>query len=199
MRGLHGGDYFEFTETYEVHGVDDLRMFDAVAAIAGAVGFDYSFEDVESNAIGTVTDGVEIELETGLVSFDGHDAQFFGIVDEDPGRGRIVGIWLEHCSRARTESAIRDCFERAGLQPRILGAALSLHILQLVERQIERQPLRDAHGEFAFLLELFVNLKILPLRIVLDRSDSIPGDVLENQFDSTAPLLRRGVRNPHSN
>src|SRR5260370_1777122 len=199
MRRVDGGDDFELPKTDEVHGLDDLRMFDAGTAIAGAVGFQYGFEDVESNAIGAVADGVEIELEAGLVPFDSHDAQFFWIVNEDSGGGRIVGIWLQHCGRARTECSIRDGFERTGLQPGILGAALCLHILQFIERQIEWQPLRDAHGKFAFLFELLVNLKILPSRIVLDGSDSILGDVLQDQFDSAAALLRRGIGNPHSN
>src|SRR5260370_41181804 len=117
MRGLHGGDDFELPKTDEVHGLYDLRMFDAVTAIAGAVGFQYGFEDVESNAIGAVADGVKIEVEAGPIAFGGHDAQFFWIVNEDSGGGRVIGIWLQHCGRARTERAIRGRFEPTGLQP----------------------------------------------------------------------------------
>src|SRR5216683_7032597 len=63
MRRLHGGDDFELGEAREVLGGDDLRVLDAVAAVALAIGFCDGFEDVERDAIGAVADGVEVELE----------------------------------------------------------------------------------------------------------------------------------------
>ena len=44
MRRLHGGDDIEFGEAREIVGRDDLRVLDAVAAVARAVGFGDGFE-----------------------------------------------------------------------------------------------------------------------------------------------------------
>ena len=38
------------------------------------------------------------------------------------------------------------------------------------------QPLGDAHREFVFIFQIAINLEIVPVRIILDRSDAIFGD-----------------------
>jgi len=60
MRRLHGGDDLQAGEARNVGERDDLRVFDAIAAVARAVGFGDGFECVERDAIGAVADGVEI-------------------------------------------------------------------------------------------------------------------------------------------
>ena len=50
MRRLHGGDDVERGEAREIGGGDDLRVFDAIAAVARAVGFCDGFKCVESDA-----------------------------------------------------------------------------------------------------------------------------------------------------
>src|SRR6266480_7240413 len=196
MRRLHGSNDVEFRKTDEIHGRDDLRVFDAVAAVARAVGFGDRFENVQRDAISAIADGVEGQLETSLVALNSHRRELFRIAGEDSARRGIVGIGLEHRGGARTHGSIRKCFQGARLQPGILGAALSSHILQLVERQIERQPLRDSNGKFAFFFQLLVYLKIRPFGIILDGSDAVPGGIFEHPLDSLAAPLNCGIGNP---
>ena len=108
-------------------------MLDAIAAVARAVGLENRFENVESNAIGAITYGMKVQLETCFVALNGHGAQFFWIVGENARRRGIVAIGLEHCGGAGAESAIGDGFERAGLEPRVRSTALRAPVLQIVQ------------------------------------------------------------------
>ena len=165
-------------------------MLDAVAAVAWPVSFGHCLENVQANAVGAIADGVKRQLESSFVALDSHGAQFAWIVREDARRGRIITIGFEQRRRARTQSAVADGLQRAGLQPWIPIAALCAPILQLIERGIERQPLRDARGEFAVLLQLLINLKIFPCRIVLHGSDTVARDIRQHDFNSPPPLFR---------
>src|SRR6266704_1685126 len=87
----------------------------AIRAFARAGSLGDRFENVEGYAIGAIADGVESQLEPGLVALNGHRGEFFRIVGKDStGRG-IVGIRLEHRRSARTHSSIREGFQRTGL------------------------------------------------------------------------------------
>ena len=100
MRRLHGSYDVEFRKTREIHGRDDLRVLDAVAAVAGAVGLGDRGENVQRDAIGAIANGVERQLKPGLVALNSHRRELFRIVGEDStGRG-IVGIGLEHSRSA---------------------------------------------------------------------------------------------------
>src|SRR6266849_3104126 len=103
MRGLHGGDDFELGEAREIFWGDDLRVLDAVAAVALAIGFCDGFENVERDAVGAVADGVEVELESGLVAFDGQRFQLVGLHNQNSSGLGVVGIGLEHGGGAGTE------------------------------------------------------------------------------------------------
>src|SRR5206468_9283244 len=149
-------------EALKVHWCNHLCVLDAVTAVAWPVSFCHRLENVQANAVGAIADGVKRQLESSFVALDSHGAQFAWIVREDARRGRIITIGFEQRRRARTQSAVADGLQRAGLQPWIPIAALCAPILQLIERGIERQPLRDARGEFAVLLQLLINLKIFP-------------------------------------
>ena len=63
---------FELAEAREIFGRDDLRVFDAIAAVARTVCGDDCCESIESDVVCAVTDRVEGELEAGAVAFDGH-------------------------------------------------------------------------------------------------------------------------------
>ncbi len=79
-------------ETREIVRRNDLRVFDAVAAVARAIGFEDGCENVERLAIGAVADGVKINLEAGFIALDGHGSKLIGIDGENSARGRIIGI-----------------------------------------------------------------------------------------------------------
>ena len=79
MRGLHGGDDLEFSETGEIAGLNHLRVLHAIAPVARAIGFAHSGERIERDAVCAVAYGVKGELKTGMVAFDGHLPELFGI------------------------------------------------------------------------------------------------------------------------
>ena len=86
VRRLHRSNHFEFREALEIHRRDHLRVLDAVAAVARAIRLANGFENVESNAVGAISDGMKVQLKAGLIALDGHGAQFVGIVSEDSRR-----------------------------------------------------------------------------------------------------------------
>src|SRR6266849_2096428 len=194
MRRLHGGDDFELGKALEIVGGADLGVLDAVAAVTRAIGFCDGFEDVERDAIGAVADGVEVELESGLVAFDGERFQFVGLHDQNAAGLGVVGIRLEHGGGAGTESAVGDHFESAGFEPRVGDAAFGALVFQVVERLGEMQPFGDAHGELAVVFELLVSEEIFPIGIILSGSDAILGEIGQNQDDSAAALLDARIR-----
>src|SRR6266849_409946 len=85
-----------------------LRVFDAVAAVAGAAGLGDGFENIQRNAIGAIADGVKGQLESGLVPFDGHGLQLFGVVGENSSAGGIIVVRFEKRDGARAQSYIGD-------------------------------------------------------------------------------------------
>jgi hypothetical protein len=172
-----------------------LGVFDAITAVARAIGFADCFEDVEGDTIGTVADSMKIKLKPGFIALDSHLAEFVGLHDEDAADGRIVGVRSEHDGSARAERAIGDHFQRAGFEPGITGAALSAHIQKVVERGGERKPFGDADGELPFLLQLLISNVIFPLGIVLNGSDAIFGEFGEDEFDAAAAAFFGGIRN----
>src|SRR5216683_2060933 len=194
VRRLHGGDDFELGKALEIFWGDDLRVLDAVAAVALAIGFCDGFENVERDAVGAVADGVEVELESGLVAFDGQRFQFVGLHDQNAAGLGVVGIRLEHSGGAGTESAVGDHFESAGFEPRVGDAAFGALVFQVVERLGEMQPFGDAHGELAVVFELLVSEEIFPIGIILSGSDAILGEISQNQDDSATALLDAGIR-----
>ena len=193
MRRLHGGYYVELGKTREIFESDDLGVLDAIAAIAGAVGFGDGFEDIEGDAIGAVADGVEGELEASFVALDGHLAKFIGIHDEDARSGGVVGVRREHSCGTRAESTVGDHFQGARFKPRIGDAALTAQILQIAQRRGEAEPFGDADGELAFFLDVAIDEEIVPIGIVLDGGDAIFGKVNENQVDAFAALRGRRI------
>src|SRR5581483_5779791 len=62
-------------------------------------------------------------------------------------------------------------------------------LLQFIERSIEWQPLADARGELAFLLQFLVNLKTLPTGIVLRRGDAMFRQVGQRDLDAATPIF----------
>src|SRR5216683_5406314 len=194
VRRLHGGDDFELGKALEIVGGDDLGVLDAVAAVARAIGFGDGFKDIEGDAVGAVADGVEVELESSFVAFDGERFQLIGLHDQDAADLGIIGIGLEHGGGARTERAVGDHFESAGLEPRVGGAPIGALVFQVMERLGEVQPFRDADGELAIPFELLVGEEIFPSGIILNGSDAILGEIGQNQGDSAAALLDAGVR-----
>ena len=70
MRRLHGCDDVERRESSEIGGCDDLCVFDAVAAVAGPLALATASKAIESDGVGAVADGVEVELEAGFVAVD---------------------------------------------------------------------------------------------------------------------------------
>ena len=67
MVGLHGGDYVQLGEAVEILGGHVLRVLDAEAAVAVAVGFlDFGVQ-VEDDRDALVADGVGANLQSGGV------------------------------------------------------------------------------------------------------------------------------------
>ena len=184
MGRLHGSDDVERGETREVGRRDDLRVLNAIATVARAVGFGDGFERIEGDGVGAIADSVEVELEAGLIALDRHLFQLGGIDGHDAACRWIVGIRRGHRGGARAESAIGNHFQCAGLEPRIGCAAFAAHVLQIFEVVGEVQPLGDANGELAFIFQRAIGEEVFPLGIVLDRGDAIFREVGEDKFDA---------------
>src|SRR5579885_2426447 len=68
MIGLHRGDHAQPSEGGDVGSLNMLRMLNAESAITFAVGALDPVEEVENNPIGPVADGMDGQLQTGLVA-----------------------------------------------------------------------------------------------------------------------------------
>src|SRR6266436_3494412 len=90
---------------------------------------------------------------------------------------------------ARTEGTSCDRLDGAGLEPGIACAAFTAPILQIIERVGEVQPLGDSNGELVFVLQLLEDAEVLPIGIILDRSDAVLREVGKNEQEAFAPLL----------
>src|SRR6266853_713436 len=115
MRRLHGSDDVKFGKAGEIHGRDNLRVLDAVAAVSRAIGLPNCFEHIQRDAVGAIAYSVESELEAGLVALNGHRRELLRVDCEDSTGGWIVSIGLEHCRGARTHGSIRESFQCACL------------------------------------------------------------------------------------
>src|SRR5271157_1331138 len=73
-----------------------------------------------------------------------------------------------------------------GIVERVVHALL----LQRLHRIVEAQPFADAEGQLPFLLESFVNQKVLPGRTVLRGGHAPARSVGQRDFGSTAALCR---------
>ena len=144
MRGLHRGDDIHVGELGEIVGRDDLGVFDAITAVALAIGRDNGGKSIEGDVIGAVADGVKGELEGVTVALDGEGFQFVGRYAHDAGGVGVVGIRGEHRGGASAERAVENFFQRAGFEPGVGGAALPPHLLQAREIDFEGQPFGDA-------------------------------------------------------
>ena len=91
-------------------GTEGTCAITTAATVALAVGFGDGFENVESGAIGFVTDGVESDLEAGFVPLDGKFAIVVEVGGEDAAGGGIVGIGCEERGGTAAKGAIEEAF-----------------------------------------------------------------------------------------
>src|SRR5438876_10550914 len=66
----------------------------------------------------------------------------------------------------------------------MMGAML----LEDAERRVERQPLGNARGQFAFALQFFEGEEIFPIGIILDGGDAGLGSIGQCQLERVAAL-----------
>ena len=66
--------------------------------------------------------------------------------------------------------------------------------LQLCDRVVKRQPLRNPRRQLPFPLQFLVNQKIVPRRIILRRRNPMARQVGQRQFNSLPPLRVRRLR-----
>src|SRR5262245_50262230 len=98
MVGLHRGNYVLTTKARYVAGTQVLGMFDAKSAVTWAVGRGSLFEEIQDVAVGLVANGVNENLQTGLVGGDDalqHGAFGQHLVEKQAARVRSVRIGLE--------------------------------------------------------------------------------------------------------
>src|SRR5277367_2422362 len=70
VRWLHGRDDIELAEAREIFGRDELRVFDAITAVAQTIRRDDCGESIEGDMVCAVAYRVEGELKSGAVAFD---------------------------------------------------------------------------------------------------------------------------------
>src|SRR5271156_2299114 len=69
------------------------------------------------------------------------------------------------------------------------------HLLQLVDGSGEGQQFADARGELTVFLKLLVHEKVLPVGVVLDRSDAMRNRVFEGEQVAFEAKISAGRRN----
>ena len=139
-------------------------------------------EGVKRHGSGFVADGVEAELEAELRAFDGHFVELVLRVLGKAGVAGIVGVGSFHSSGARAERTIHEAFEEAGVKHGVVHVVVIAHSDQLGQRSLEGQPFGDAEVELAFLLQLLVDEKILPVAEVLHAGDAVGEGVGDGEF-----------------
>ena len=86
MIGLHGSDDAQLFEAWNIGGVDNLRVLDAIARGARDAGL---VESIEGHRRRLVADGVEANLKAGVRPFKRHGVELLLCVLR---KARIVGV-----------------------------------------------------------------------------------------------------------
>ena len=155
MAGLHGGDDFQRFELCDLRRSGYLRMFDAQAEIVAAVGrFHVRLargllgfgKGIERHLHAFVADGMKANLEAGEHPLLGHFVQLGRIVTGQARVLGIVGVGLEHRGRVRSQRAVHESFQHAGVQHQIRLRMRVALAVQLFDRVVKGQPLADARG-----------------------------------------------------
>ena len=135
-------------------------MFDAVAAVARAIGFEHGGESIKSNAVRAIADGVKSELKSCAVALDGHLFQTVRFDFKNSRGARVIRIWREHRCGARAERAIHDQLCLSGLEPRVSwifrsgATAEAPHFFQTRNGRKKWKPLGNMEFQLPFPLEL---------------------------------------------
>jgi len=163
--------------------VDEFDVFNAVAAVADAIGLARGFIAIEGAAHAAIADGVNADLEPVPVGAGG---DFVELLGGEKRRAAIAGearVILEHQGGEGFEHAIHEDFHPAGMQhvALILGPhfngfidAGGFEIILLVERHL------DAGDEFIPVHERLQQLKLIPVAIhVVDGGDAEGGAIVQ--------------------
>src|SRR5450432_2383539 len=118
MVRLHGSDDVELGEARDIGAGQVLRVLDTQAAVTWAVILLDALVEIEDGAIGAIADGVDGDLQAGLVGpldVSVHLVGFLQFVTSKTTRGgRIIVGRTEPCS-GRAESSIGEGLESADL------------------------------------------------------------------------------------
>ena len=149
MIGLHGGDDTGAGDAVDVLGPQVLRMLDAEAAVPASVRVGHAVVDVEDEAIGSLADGVDGNLEPGGVGRADPPPHGIFRSSHDPARLRVVEIWIVEECGPRSERSIDIPLHTADPDPVVsppLGRDGIDHVLPRFERKVECDPDRELAG-----------------------------------------------------
>ena len=121
--GLHRGDHVQLREAIEILGRHVLRVFDAEAAVALAVGLHDFAVQVEDDRNALVADGVGAKLQSGGIGLHHavpHQRQRMHFVGEQAVVVGLIVEGLEEVGGGRAERAVGVSLERADAK---IGAA----------------------------------------------------------------------------
>ena len=77
------------------------------------------------------------------------------------------------------------------MQHGIVGRMLCAVLLQQIKRIVKRDPLADSEGQLPFPFQIFVDQKIFPIRIVLDRRDAPARSFGQRQLNAVTAQRQR--------
>ena len=118
--GLHRGNDLLAAEAGDVGGAQMLGVFDAEAAVAGAVLLGDLAVEIEDARVGPVADGVDHHLQAEFVRGRDaleHDALGQHLLEEQAAGVRRVPVRLEEERRSGAQAAVGKPLEAANAQP----------------------------------------------------------------------------------
>ncbi len=162
--------------------------------ICGAAYLLGGFEGVEGHVVGEIADGVEAELEAVGGAVGGHLVELVLIVAREAHVTGLVGVGVVHGCGARTEGAVHERLEHGEMEERVVGGVAGATLVEDREREVEVDPLGDAKGEFAGVLEFFEDEPVVPGGVVLDGGDAVGESILDREFEGFAACFGGGRR-----
>ena len=106
MSRLHGGDYPELGKARDVHRTNHLSVLDPETMIRHGYSFQRGLERVQRDAIASITNRVNVHLETTPQRRVRPGANVLRPRNEQAGIGWLVAVGREQCRAARAEGAI---------------------------------------------------------------------------------------------
>ncbi len=191
---LHGGDDAEISIASKVGGIQDLRVFDAGAAIASDYGLRNrnrrddaariplgSRKCIERHLYRTISDGMKAHLEVLRSALLRHCIELGLVVAWNTAVAGIVAVGRVERGGTRPERPVHKALQHAGVQHWVVGGMMRAMLLQRLDRIGEGQPFGDADRQVILALELLHHQEIIPLGVVLHAGHAVDGGIRKCQ------------------